>query len=205
MRCLQNCPEIFCIEPKFRVCAFAAAIFQIFGAEDVAILREIFCKSRASGGVRVIESRMRVLLSSIAFSNSRKLVCSRVFACAAPICQFFGIEIVAIFCAKFADRARATFCIRKKSQTETALVIAWSCAAFKTALKFFATEFPRLWRQISQFSAPKTRQFLVENFENRARLALCMSFNREYAFCCHALRLKMRKAVLATDFLHARR
>ena len=94
---------------------------------------------------------------------------------------------------------------RKKSQTETALVIAWSCAAFKTALKFFATEIPRLRRQFFKFSVLKTRQFCADNFENRARVTLCATCNRACAFCCRALHLRMRESLLATDFLHVRR
>ena len=65
----------------------------------------------AFGVVHIIQSRIRILLPCIECQNAQKLACRRFFACAAPILQIFGIENAAIFAAKLADRARATFCM----------------------------------------------------------------------------------------------
>ena len=90
-----------------------------------------------------------------------------------------------------------------KSHWKTVLVFISSCAAVKTARKFFETEFPRLRRRFFTFSAPKTQQFFAEKIKNRARSALRTSMtpcNRICICSCHSLLLKMRASLSANKF-----
>ena len=91
-----------------------------------------------------------------------------------------------------------------KSHWKTVLVFISSCAAVKTARKFFETEFPRLRRRFFTFSAPKTQQFFAGKIKNRARSALRASCNRLCVCSCHSLLLKMRANLSANKFLHLR-